>query len=66
MRMALTQMSEYRVYVIGDDGHIVSAIQLDCPDDNAAIESAIQFVNGRDIELWQHDRLIAKFDRKPE
>jgi hypothetical protein len=59
-------MSEYRVYVVGSDGHIVSALQLDCLDDNAAIESAIPFVNGRDIELWQYDRLIAKFDGKPE
>jgi hypothetical protein len=62
----LAQMTDYRVYVIGNDGHFVSVIQLDCADDNAAIESAKQFVNGRDLELWQRDRLIAKFDRKPE
>jgi hypothetical protein len=43
----------------------VSAIRLDCPNDNAAIESAKQFINGHDIELWQQDRIIAKFDRKP-
>jgi hypothetical protein len=46
--------------------HFVSAIQLDCPDDNAAIESAKQFINGHDIELWQGDRKIAKLDRKRE
>jgi hypothetical protein len=58
-------MTDYRVYVIGSDGHFVSAIQLDCPNDNAAIESAKQFINGHDIELWQHDRIVAKLDRKP-
>src|SRR5882724_7405504 len=59
------QMSDYRVYFIGDDGHFASAIQLDCPNDIAAIESAKQFINGHDIELWQQDRIIAKFERKP-
>jgi hypothetical protein len=62
----VAQMTDYRVYIIGDDGHFVGAIQLDCPDDNAAIESAKQFVNGHDVELWQRDRIIAKLDRKPE
>jgi hypothetical protein len=59
-------LTDYRVYIIGNDGHFVSAIQLDCPDDNAAIESAKQFINGQDIELWQRERMIAKFDRKPD
>ena len=56
-------MVDYRVYVIGSDGHFVRAIQLDCPDDNAAIESAKQLIDGHDIELWQEDRKIAKLDR---
>jgi len=58
-------MTDYRVYVLGSDGHFVRAIQLDCPDDKAAIESAKQFLNGHDIELWQRDGQVAKFDRKP-
>ncbi len=56
-------MTFYRVYFIGNDGHFVSVIELDCPNDNAAIESARQFINGHDIELWQEDRKIAKLDR---
>jgi hypothetical protein len=60
------QMSEYRVYVIGSDGHFIRAIQLDCADDKAAIESAKQLVNGHDVELWQLDRKVAKFERKAE
>jgi hypothetical protein len=27
----------YRVYVIDQDGHFISAVDLDCADDNAAI-----------------------------
>jgi hypothetical protein len=52
-------MAEYRVYLIGRDGHIANAIQLDCADDQAAIESAKQFVGEYAIELWQLDRMIA-------
>jgi hypothetical protein len=59
-------MTDYRVYVIGSDGHFVRAIHLDCPDDSAAIEWAKQYIDGDDIELWQRDRQIAKFDRKLE
>jgi hypothetical protein len=58
-------MTDYRVYVLDSDGHFVRAILLDCPDDNAASESAKQFVDSDNIELWQRDRLIAKFDRTP-
>jgi hypothetical protein len=59
-------MSDYRVYVIGSDGRFDKAIHLYCRDDNAAIESAKQFINGHDIELWQRDRRIARFDNRPK
>jgi hypothetical protein len=61
----VTQMSEYRVYVIGDDGKFVRAIQLDCQNDGAAIETAKQLIDGHDIELWQRDRRIARFGTSP-
>jgi hypothetical protein len=57
-------VTEYRVYIVGDDGHFLRAIQLDCPDDRAAIESAKQLIDGHDIELWQRDRRIARFDTR--
>jgi hypothetical protein len=59
-------MSEYRVYVIGVDGHFIKAVLLDCADDKAAIESARQLIDGHDLELWQMDRQVAKFECKPE
>jgi hypothetical protein len=60
------QMSDYRVYVVDDDDHIIDRIELDCADDSAAIEYAKQYINGRDIELWQRDRRIARFDTRPK
>jgi hypothetical protein len=59
-------MPEYRAYIIGSDGHFHSSVQLDCTDDEVAKEQAKQLVDGHDVELWQRDRKIAKFERKPE
>ena len=59
-------MSHYRAYIIGQDGHFIKSVILDCANDDAAIESAKQLVDGHDVELWQLDRQIAKFDREPD
>jgi hypothetical protein len=59
-------MPEYRVYIIGSDGHFHRSVHLDCVDDEAAKEQAKQHVDGHDVELWQRDRKIATFERKPE
>jgi hypothetical protein len=57
-------MQEYRAYVIGPDGHIQRRFDLLCADDEAAKERAQLLVNGRDLELWQFDRMVAKFTYK--
>jgi hypothetical protein len=59
-------MSHYRAYVIGRDGHFERAVILDCTDDDAAIESAKQLVDGHDVEIWQLDRLVTRLPSKPE
>jgi hypothetical protein len=55
-------MADYRLYLLGDDGHIANAIQLNCADEPAALESAKQLVGEHPGELWQLDRLIAAFE----
>ena len=57
-------MPEYRVYVVGRDGHFQRSIPLDCSSDEAAKEEAKKLVDGHDVELCQRDRKIAKFERK--
>jgi hypothetical protein len=59
-------MAEYRAYIIGTDGHFLRSVEILCPDDDAAKEYAKQLVDGHDIELWQGERQIAKFQHKPE
>jgi hypothetical protein len=57
-------MPEYRVYVIGSDGHFHSAVPLECADDSEAAEKAKCLVDGHDVELWQRARKIARFDSR--
>jgi hypothetical protein len=38
-----SDMVEYRVYTIGDDGHIVKSTPLICDDDRQAIQKAEEF-----------------------
>jgi hypothetical protein len=57
-------MSDYRLYVVGSDDHFLRSIHFNCADDSAAIESAKQFIDGHEMELWQRDRLIARFDTR--
>jgi hypothetical protein len=59
-------MPEYRAYILGSDGHFYRAVPLDCADDTEAMERAKQLLDGHDIELWQRDRKIARFDQKPK
>jgi hypothetical protein len=59
-------MAHYRAYLIGRDGHFMKAVDLICDDDAAAEKCAVQMVDGHDVELWQHDRRVAKFEGHSE
>jgi hypothetical protein len=59
-------MPEYRAYIVGHDGHFSEAVPLVCADDDEAMKKAKQLVDGHDVELWQRDRKIATFERKPK
>lgn len=53
-------MTDYRAYVVGPGDHIRAVRELDCADDQAAVEAARQFVNGHDVELWERGRKVAR------
>jgi hypothetical protein len=59
-------MEHYRAYIIGGDGHIASAVDLQCEHEEAAKALARQLVDGHDVELWQGGRQIAVFESKPD
>jgi hypothetical protein len=59
-------MTEYRAYLIGEDGHFQDAIPLICVDDAEAMEKAQRLVDNRDVELWERARKVATFEHKPK
>ncbi|MCP3389114.1 hypothetical protein NLM27_10040 [Bradyrhizobium sp. CCGB12] len=57
-------MSAYRALIMGRHDRPIRLIQMDCIDDESAISSAERLVDGRDVELWQMDRPVARFDSR--
>jgi hypothetical protein len=55
------KMQQYRVYLIGPDGHIIQRTDLVCEDEEAATEQAKRLVDGHDVELWKGAQKIATF-----
>ena len=53
-------VAHYRACQVGTDGRIKSGADLDCLDDEAAIETAKQLVGEYDVELWHDSRLVAR------
>jgi hypothetical protein len=52
----------YRVYFVDREGHIHRPPKLiACASDEEAAEKAKQFVDGQDVEVWQEQRVVAKF-----
>ena len=56
------QMEEYRVYIIGSDGHIAGRVDIRCHDESEARKRAKGAVDGHAVELWHADRLIERFE----
>ena len=59
-------MDHYRAYIMGHDGHILSAVELIGENEEAAKEQARKLVDGHDVELWQRERKISTFLHPPE
>jgi hypothetical protein len=56
-------LAHYRAYQIGPDGRIKSGVDLDCLDDEAAIEAAKQLIGEYDVELWHDSRIAARLKK---
>jgi len=63
-RNGVGAVPDYRVYTLGEDGHIKGRAEICCPDDEAALEHAKQLADGHAVELWERDRRIALVDGK--
>jgi hypothetical protein len=59
-------MAGYRAYILGANGRIANALNLECEDDEAAKKAALKLLDGRDVELWRGKNKIAAFEHKPK
>ena len=50
----------YRIMLVDEHEKYRGAEVLQCADDQAALEHAQQYVDGCDVELWEHERLVAR------
>ena len=56
------KVTVYQAYTVGLHGRFIGVVRMDCVDDDSAIQSAMRLVDNHDVELWQTDRPVARFD----
>lgn len=56
----------FRAYLLEPDGHFLKRIDIDVPDEAAALTDAKKLVDGHDVELWYEGRMIAHLRRDEE
>ena len=54
------EMADCRAFTVGPDGHFVGFEPIVCDTDDQAVERAKRLLDGRAIEVWCAERLIAK------
>ena len=52
-------MPHYRVYVLDEHGQLMSVVNFDCLNDDAAKEHAKRLADDQEVELW---RLVAQLN----
>ena len=58
-------MPTYRTYIIGRADHFWGAEDIQGADDEDAIQKVQQTMDGRDTELWERSRFIARLSSHP-
>ena len=60
-------MTAYRVRFFDADGHAAHAHQMDCQNDDDAIERAARLRHRHGLEVWEGERLVWRFEtREPK
>jgi hypothetical protein len=58
-------MPAFRIYTLGLGGQSIDAKDIECADEQEAIQKAQQAVDGHNIELWERGRFITRLAAKP-
>lgn len=56
------KVTVYRAYIVGRHDQFIGVSQMDCVDDDSAVKAAMRLVDSHDVELWQMDRPVARFN----
>jgi hypothetical protein len=56
--------ANYRAYVLDPDDHIVSRHEFQAESSGAALVTALQYVDGYDVEIWQRAHIVGRLKRK--
>jgi hypothetical protein len=59
-------MPDYRLYFLDSEGKVSHAVELQCDDDERAIQLAETHADGRDMELWSLKRRVRAFSAPPQ
>jgi hypothetical protein len=54
---------EYRIYTVDYNGHRVGAKDIECADDQEAVQQALRTITSYDVEVWQRGRFVALLPR---
>ena len=52
----------YRVYFLDPNGHSTGTQDIVASDEREGVKKARQLLDRQDIELWDHERLVGRFD----
>jgi hypothetical protein len=54
-------MPDYRLYFLGPQGRIAHVLEMECRDDEHAIDLVQSHADGRAMELWLRARMVKAF-----
>lgn len=58
-------MPTYRALILGADGHFLRAHNFEAASNEFALMRAELLVDGHDVELWEGETLLKRFEAKP-
>ena len=53
-------MGDYKLYCIGEDGHIEKRHDFECTTDLDALDQARKICGPHEIEVWERGRFVAR------
>jgi len=53
-------MPEYRAFLLDKNDHIVKRHDFEAENDTSALETARQYVDGHDVEVWKRSQILGR------